>query len=328
MKRATVLAFAAGAALLFYLLRRYNWNEIFAAAAAAGWGVASISAYRFVTIATDAVGWRALFPATARPRLAHMVPIRWVGESVNSLLPVAQIGGDVARARLLAWDHGENVLSGAATVVDFTLGVVTQAVYTVLGMALLLGAHRAGQQDLAKAVAVSIGMMACAVVALYLMQQHSAFEKLALLGRKLLGGSVRILSEELHSDVGALDRSVNEIYGRRAALLRCAAWRFSTWMLHTVETWLALKFLGAGGGWSEALILESLGTAARSAAFFVPAGLGAQEGGFVLVGSALGLAPGVSLALSLVKRAREIAVGVPGLAVWGILEGKAKKTAG
>jgi hypothetical protein len=77
--------------------------------------------------------------------------------------------------------------------------------------------------------------------------------------------------------------------------------------------------------WAEALILESLGTAVRNAAFPVPAGLGAQEGGFLLLGAALGIAPPLCLALSLAKRARELLVGLPALAAWAWLEGRSRE---
>jgi hypothetical protein len=44
--------------------------------------------------------------------------------------------------------------------------------------------------------------------------------------------------------------------------------------------------------------------------------LGVQEGGLILLGAVVGLAPEVALALSLVKRIRELLVGLPGLLVW------------
>jgi hypothetical protein len=61
------------------------------------------------------------------------------------------------------------------------------------------------------------------------------------------------------------------------------------------------------------LLLESVGQAIRGAAFAIPASLGAQEGGYLLLAPIVGLAPDVALALSLAKRARELALGLPGL---------------
>jgi len=53
----------------------------------------------------------------------------------------------------------------------------------------------------------------------------------------------------------------------------------------------------------------------------VPASLGVQEGGYVLVGALFGLSPEAALALSLLKRARDFVLGIPALMVWQVVEG-------
>ena len=69
-------------------------------------------------------------------------------------------------------------------------------------------------------------------------------------------------------------------------------------------------------------ILESLVYAARSVGFAIPNALAVQEGGYVLVGALLSLSPESALAVSLMKRARDIAIGVPALLVWQGIEAK------
>jgi hypothetical protein len=56
--------------------------------------------------------------------------------------------------------------------------------------------------------------------------------------------------------------------------------------------------------------------AARSAGFAVPGALVVQETGFALAAAAVGLPEAVGLSLSLVKRVREVLVGLVGLALW------------
>jgi uncharacterized membrane protein YbhN (UPF0104 family) len=70
------------------------------------------------------------------------------------------------------------------------------------------------------------------------------------------------------------------------------------------------------------MAIESLLFAIRNAAFMVPSGLGVQEGAYALLGPLFGLPPEAALALSLLKRARDVAIGVPVLLSWQILEGK------
>ena len=63
-------------------------------------------------------------------------------------------------------------------------------------------------------------------------------------------------------------------------------------------------------------MVESLGQAIRALGFAIPGALGVQEGGYVLICGLFGVPASSALALSLIRRAREIALGVPGLAVW------------
>lgn len=322
----TALGLTLGAILLFYVLRKYDFGQVIAAVAAAGWGILLISVFRFVTIGTDAAGWRELWLGDKRPGAARLLVYRWIGEAVNSLLPVAQVGGHVARARLLGRSQGDYVAAGAATIVDFTIGVLTQAVYTVVGIGLLLPLARARGDDLSGALVLAAALLVAGVVALYLLQRGRMLQRVARLVQTALAGNLSSMAEQLHAGAQALDSAVNKIYGLHGNLLRSLSWRLFTWLLHTFETWLIMYFLGAPVSWAEALILESLGTAVRNAAFPVPAGLGAQEGGFLLLGAALGIPPPLCLALSLAKRARELIVGLPALATWAWLEGRARKS--
>ena len=68
------------------------------------------------------------------------------------------------------------------------------------------------------------------------------------------------------------------------------------------------------------IALEALVYALRTIAFVVPSAVGVQEGGYVLIGAIFGLGPEAALALSLLKRAREVALGLPALIAWQFLE--------
>src|SRR5262249_13432524 len=68
--------------------------------------------------------------------------------------------------------------------------------------------------------------------------------------------------------------------------------------------------------------IESLVYAIRSAAVFIPNALGVQEGAYVLLGPLFGVATDTALAISVLKRARDIAIGVPVLLIWQAAEGR------
>jgi len=86
------------------------------------------------------------------------------------------------------------------------------------------------------------------------------------------------------------------------------------------EVAIVFAFMGHPVGIGEALVIESLLHAVRGAAFAIPSALGAQEGALVVLCAAFGIPPEQAIALSLVKRAADLVLGVPGLLGWQMLE--------
>ena len=112
-----------------------------------------------------------------------------------------------------------------------------------------------------------------------------------------------------------LDERIQAIYRDRFAIGRAASIHFLAWIIGVGEAGIALALMGVRPGLGSLIVLESLTFALRSAAFFVPAAAGVQEGGYVLLGAALGIGPDIALALSLLKRGRELVLGVAGTLV-------------
>jgi hypothetical protein len=84
---------------------------------------------------------------------------------------------------------------------------------------------------------------------------------------------------------------------------------------------VAFRFADRALPFGEVLVIESLLYAIRTFAFAIPNAVGVQEGAYILVGTAFGLTPEMALALSLLKRARDLAIGLPALGIWQIAEG-------
>jgi uncharacterized membrane protein YbhN (UPF0104 family) len=95
---------------------------------------------------------------------------------------------------------------------------------------------------------------------------------------------------------------------------------FSGWVASAVSTWIALFLMGVHSRASDVLAIESLVCAARSIGFWVPNGLGIQEVAFAAVMPLFGIGAEIGLAVSILKRARDIAVGAPILLLWQCLE--------
>jgi putative membrane protein len=236
--------------------------------------------------------------------------------SINGLLPVAQVGGEFVRARLLARSGTPAPTAGASVVVDLTAGLVTQIAFAALGIVLLV--QQLGHTGELLDLTVGLALFGLLLLAFALGQRRGLFALLARPVERLARGPAW---RALIGNAAALDAEVALRYRRPRALALCAAWRALGWLAGGVEIWLAFLVLGQPVGLAEAIVLESIGQAARSAGFLIPGGLGVQEGGILISGVWLGLAPEVVLAAALLKRARELVYGVPGLIAWSCLDG-------
>lgn len=323
MIRAALLFGLAGLALATGLIVYNGLGAVLSALAGAGLGLVWAALFHAVPMVLNARAWQALWPGARRPTLLFFTWIVWVREAVNGLLPVARVGGEVVSARLML-RHGLRTSPVIASlVVDMTLSIASQFLFTVLGLLLLL-LLESGDSGLLWQIGLALLVTVPLIAVLLLVQRMGLFELFARLFRGLFGDRWAALAD---SSV-RFDRAVRQFYRRRGRILSCTVWQFAGWVAGAGEVWLALYFLGHPVSLLEALLLESLAQAVSSAAFVVPAALGVQEGGFLAFGSLLGLGAEVSLALALARRVRDLIVFVPPLIAWQVLEGRRLLAAG
>ncbi|HLJ62977.1 MAG TPA: lysylphosphatidylglycerol synthase domain-containing protein [Stellaceae bacterium] len=288
---------------------------------AAGIGIVWAAAFHLVPMLINARAWQVVLPKGIRPPLSFFFWTVCVREAVNNLLPVARIGGEVVSARLLM-RHGLRGSNAAASLVlDMTLGLVSQFVFTLIGVALLLRHVSAGEQGLE--IALGLAIVLIIIVMLMVIQHMGSFAFLARLFRPVLAERfVGHLGGVLLGGAATLDRTLHRLYRRSFALAACAAWQLLGWVAGAGEIWIALRALGVSATLLDAVTIEALIQALSSAAFVIPGALGVQEGGFLVIGEMLGLAPEICLALALARRARDILVFAPALILWQLTLGR------
>jgi putative membrane protein len=305
-----------GGALFATLVVKHGAADIAGAVAAAGWGVAAVTLFHFVTLFCDTLGWRAVLPRERRPSLGWLFSIRWMGDSVSSMLPVAQVGGEIVRVRLTAARGVPLPAAAASVLVGMTVSVATQIIFTLSGLFVL--ALESGRDGLFWPTLAGSLIAVLAVVGFYFVQHLGIFRIMgAIVSRLARSEAWQGLAQRGH----VLDEEVRALYARRRAVMACCLWTFAVWATGAVEVWIALAALGLPASYGRAFALESMAQAIRSAAFLVPGALGVQEGGYVIVGGLLGISPADCMALALIRRMRELAFGVPGVISWQRLEG-------
>jgi putative membrane protein len=306
-----------GAALFTVLLVREGAARVMEAFVTPEWVIAGIVVYHSIPIFLDTIAWWVLFPRSERISLGQLFWMRWIGESVSTLVPSAAVGGDIVRARLAAIKGAPVAVAAGTVIVDLTLGVFATAGFTVLGLLLLVRAT--GQTSFVGPTMVGLVIALCAFGGFYLAQRWGMF---GFVGRLIsrLASSPEWQSLVEHGEI--LDETVRSLYARRRGLVACCAWTIVSLVITSGEIWLALWTMDLPASFLNALILQSTAFTIRSAAFAVPGGIGVQEGGYVFVGSLLGIPGESAFALSLITRLRELGLGIPGLIVWQLIEGR------
>jgi putative membrane protein len=286
---------------------------------ALGWWLAPITLYHLLPLYFDAASWRELFPAPNRPRRLSFLWMRWIRESVSTLLPVAGVGGDVVGARLAHQRGVSGAQATASMVVDITVGAATELVFVLVGVGLLAAGKTHDAADTASGLTIGVAIFAAAIGLFVRIQHNSMFAILIEWANRLAPKS---WMSGFTGRAETIDEAIVGTYRRRSALSYSSLLRLVGWTIGTGEVWMATRVLGNPLSLIDSFILESLSTGVRGAAFMVPGALGAQEGGMVLFGALLGLPADLALAVSLTKRVRELALGLPGLAAWQWVEGR------
>ena len=283
--------------------------------AAAGFGLVLAALCHIIPMALNARAWQLLMSADNRPTLVTITVAVWVRESVNGLLPVARIGGEIVSYRVLVGAGVPPSVSAAGLVVDMTLSVLSQMVFSIAGVLLLVRSET--NASLAWMIVLGLVALALLVAMFIIVQRGGLFAKIArVLGRGTL--SARFATFVAHSEEA--DRVVREIYTRSGAVVGCLLWQFAGWIAGSLSVWAAAFFLNRPISALDAIAIEAVIQAVSSVAFVVPAALGLQEGAFVVAGAAIGLDAPAALALAAARRARDVVVFFPGLASWPLLE--------
>jgi putative membrane protein len=316
VRRGLIVGGLLGLAVTTFLIFHFGWRQVVDATLAVGWrGLAALIGIYLVCLLLCAVAWRVVILDASRNGFLVCLWARWLRESVGNLALVPT-AGEIAGARELSLHGVRPGMAGASTVVDLTLELLSQIVFTLFGLALLVTWYRG--MEIGPWLVSGIAVSGLAAAGFILAQRKGLFRFLERLPDRLdLKWAWTVLP-----DAEGIHAGIQNIYQDRRRVLASGGLHLAGWVVGAGEAWVGLWFMGHAIGWSDALILESLAFALRTAAFIIPSRLGVQEGGYILLGALFGLSPEVALALSLLKRGREIATGLPCLIIWQGIEGR------
>jgi putative membrane protein len=330
MSRLAIGGALAGLLLLSVLVAWQGWHDVLGAVGHAGWALLLLVPLRLLTLALDVRAWQVLLqaalPASAA-RAAGFPFLLWVAvvrEAVNRLLPAAGVGGEVAGVRLVRTRLPDTAAAAAITasvIVEVLLTMIVLYLFCGLGVVLMLRIAAGMPQVwvIAASLALSLPLP---LLAWWLLRHGAPFQRLERWSLRLLGAHSPLRATLPGLDGARLDAAVARLFGRHGALLRALGWQLLSYLLGSLETWYALRLLGHPVDLATAVAIEALTQAVRHASFLVPAGLGVQEAAVLLFGYLAGVGGEVALSLALVKRMREIVLGLPALLSWHWFEAR------
>ena len=278
-----------------------------------GWGLVVILLVESLSVLLNTVGWALAFPRGERTvGLPRLLAARLAGDAINYLTPSATVGGELLRARLLGKDVPAS-LRWASVGVAKVGQSVAQAIFIFLGLALVLPRFRGlspwlGWLPEVTGVVGGAAALVAGIAFVWTVGRGFWATLRAALDRVRLA---RLLPVSWAGPGRDLD----------AALARLGPWRVSAslgcfvlgWAVGAVEIYLILDWVGGAVDWPTALALETGAVLIDGMLFFVPAKVGTQEGGKVVVFAALGLSPARGLTVGVIRRIRELTYAGLGL---------------
>ncbi len=131
------LALLTGLAVIGGLVLWSGAGQIIAILMTAGPGLLLIALLAPPEAVAMSEAWRQLFPFERKPAFWLTLRASWMGMAVNTLLPVATMGGEVVKARILILSGTSLNDAAAATLVDKTVQAIATLIWGLFGLFVL-----------------------------------------------------------------------------------------------------------------------------------------------------------------------------------------------
>ena len=311
----------AGLLLATALIGWFGFARILGAVVSVGApGFARICTWQMALFAILGLAWFALLPPGPAWNPGVAIWARMVRDTTGTLLPFSLVGGFVLGARAatlrgLGWPAAT-----ASTVVDLTAEFIAQIGLVLAGLALLL--LRTPNAPILWPVGLGVAAATLAGAGFVWLQRRGT-APLMKLSRRLLGRAFPTLDNQ----VATIQHRLTEIYASPGRVALCVTLHLTAWLGTGVASWIAFRLLGARLAFTDALGIEALLHATLAAAILVPGYAGVQEAAYAAVAPLFGQPADLALAVSVLRRARDLAVGLPILVIWQVVEARKARQA-
>ena len=292
--------------MLGFVLFEIDLSEVFLQVYKVGFGLLVLVGIYFVAFALDSITWQLTIMGVPLNFIwtYRILKLRMVGEAFNAVIPAGGMGGEPVKASMLNSYYGINLHDGTASLIlAKTINVIALVFFLLGGFVLMIESQALSSSYVYVA---GIGLLALTVgVFFFFGIQRLSITSLTgtWISRLPIGRRVEALLLHIYDIDDRLVRFYTKTKGRFSMSLLLA---LVNWLLGAVEIYYTLVFLGRPITWAEAWIIEAVAQMVRAGAFFIPAAIGVQEGAFMLIcGAITGSAP-LGVAVSVIRRIREV----------------------
>jgi uncharacterized protein (TIRG00374 family) len=273
-----------------------------------------------------------------RPSLLGVLSVVLSSEAVLMSVPAGSAVGEAVSPYLLHRRCGVPLPLGvASTAARRSLVILANALYVGVAVAAGASTMRAVSRSVIgvpglpwMVAAAGLGLLTASSLALWALLSGFVGARFHALLSRVPSARMRAALTRWRAGFAAMDAHLSSALRARADLAIPTTLFLAGWLLESVETLLILRLLGVEMPFAEVLSFEVVLALVRSLAFFVPAGLGIQDAGYVAFLTALGVPEParVAVAFVLVKRAKELFWVAVGLALFAAIGGRREAIAG
>jgi putative membrane protein len=309
----SIALFTAGFVVTVLLISFVGHQAVYQGIAAVGiGGFALLCCYALLPLLLSAAAWSRLLPRFERAQLGHFVLARLIRVSAANLLLVSESNSVMLAVRAMITRRVLPAYAVASVAVDATAQMLGQMAFLALAVVLsLTRPDEAVDILLIEYIAPALILVAIAGI-LFLMIFDSP-------GRKFWRQLYRYAFQSIEIDDAFLGAKY-ELYASYGGFASSAALHLMAWIASGVGTYIALRLMGSAIRVQDAVALEAFVCAIRTLGAGVPAALGVQEVGYAVLVMLFSEPAEFGIAVSLLKRAREVVIGIPALLYWRMTE--------
>jgi 1L-myo-inositol 1-phosphate cytidylyltransferase len=311
---ARVVLSGAGLILLVFLLLKVGVTTVLEYLARFGPWFLVIVAISLAWLFLQAWAWHIIQASHFRTiPLKRLFRVKIISDSLNTLIPTANVGGDAARPFLIQ-GHAPLAEGIPGVLADKTVEALAAALFLATGFLLsLLLVRLPTWMDTAAVVCLSL---TAAGIALFIVLQMKGL-RWTLDRVAKVAPSIRVFVARRERSLEELDGNLRIVYkGVGLQTVAALGLHYSARLLGVVEVFIILRVLGARASAFQALFTSAGVTLFNTAFFVVPGQFGVMETAHILMLKSLGFTAAMGLSLGIIRRIRKLATSALGLILY------------